>query len=147
MAAAVWCCTIVATPILASGDGVFREAGAAMYAFFSPLCHQWDSHSFHLCGEKFPVCIRCTAIYFGFLAGILLFPTLGRWIERRFTPRRILIAAVAGMIIDVALSLTGISESSTTTRLLTGGVFGVLTAVVLTPTLHELIDLLSADAG
>jgi uncharacterized membrane protein len=147
MAAAVWCCTIVATPILAAGDGVFREAGAAMYVFFSPLCHQWGSHSFHLFGEKFPVCIRCTAIYFGFLAGVLLYPTLGRRIEGRFTPPRILLAAAAGMIIDVALSLTGISESSTTTRLLTGGAFGVLTAVVLTPTLHALIDLLSATAG
>jgi uncharacterized membrane protein len=145
--AALWCCLIVATPVMASGDGLFRLAGRASYVFFSPLCHQWESHSFHLCGEKFPVCIRCTAIYAGFLAGILLYLPIGRSIERRFTARTLLLCAVAGMIVDVALSMAGIAESTTVTRLVTGGIFGVLAAFVLTPVLHELIASLSTGGA
>ncbi len=138
-AVGLWCCLIVATPLLASGEGGLRIAGRALYVFFSPVCHQWDSHSFHLCGEKFPVCIRCSAIYFGFLCGIVLYPTLGRKIEQRFSARTIWIAAAAGMIIDVALSTAGISDSSAVTRVFTGGVFGILAAFVLTSLLQELI--------
>jgi uncharacterized membrane protein len=137
--AALWCLLIVATPILASGDGLFRTAGGVSYAFFSRLCHQWDTHSFHLCGEKFPVCIRCTAIYAGFLAGILLYQPLGRRIEWRFSARTIFFCAAAGMVLDVTMSMLGIADSTTVTRLVTGGIFGVLAAFVLTPILHELI--------
>jgi uncharacterized membrane protein len=140
LATAVWCCLIIATPLLASGDGLFRASGTALYAFFSPMCHQWDSHSLHLAGEKFPVCIRCSAIYGGFFFGLLLYPSLGRMIERRFTSRAILAAAVAGMLVDVTFSMLGILESSTASRLLTGGTFGLLAAFVLTPVLHELIE-------
>jgi uncharacterized membrane protein len=146
-AAAVWCGLIVATPIMASGEGVFRTAAAALYVFFSAICHQWDSHSFHLFGEKFPVCIRCSGIYFGFLLGIVLYPRLGKGLEHRFGPRRLLFAAIAGMAIDVMLSVLGISESTVVTRLVTGAAFGILTAFVLTPVLHALIDSIVPDAG
>ena len=144
--AAAWCSLIIAAPILAAGDGAVRSAGVALTCFFSPVCHQWDSHSFHLCGEKLPVCIRCSAIYFGFLCGIILFPTFGAWVERRFSSRAILSAAAGGMLLDVLLSLSGISDSTIATRLLTGGTFGLLTAFVLTPLLQELIESISAGA-
>lgn len=123
------------------------SAASAIYLFFSPMCHQWESHSFHFFGEKFPVCIRCSAIYFGFFLGIIAYPSLGRRIERRFTARGILAAAAAGMIVDVAFSMTGVSESSTLTRVVTGGTFGILTAFVLTPLLGELIGSNAPDAG
>jgi len=138
-AAALWCCLILAAPILAAGGGMSGRAASAVYLFFSPVCHQWDSHSFHLLGEKLPVCIRCSAIYFGFFLGILAYPSLGRRIERMFSSRVILAAAVAGMIVDVACAMTGVSESSTLTRVVTGGTFGMLAAFVLTPLLEELI--------
>lgn len=138
-AAVCWCGAIIAAPAAAASDGPVRIAGNAVYAFFSTVCHQWDSHSFHLFGRKLPVCIRCCAIYFSFLAGIVLYPSAGIRIERRFGARAILIAASAGMIADVALSALGISESSTATRLATGGWFGLLAAFVLTPLLGELI--------
>ena len=138
-AAALWCCLILAAPVMAAGTGFLHAAGAAVYVFFAPMCHQWDSHSFHLFGHKLPVCIRCCAIYFSFLAGIVLYPSIGRNAERRFGARTMLIAASAGMIVDAALSMLGISQSSTATRLATGGWFGLLAAFVLTPLLGELI--------
>ena len=82
----------------------------------------------------FPVCLK----------PIILSPSFGAWVERRFSSRAILSAAAAGMLLDVLLSLTGISDSTTATRLLTGGTFGLLTAFVLTPLLQELIESISA---
>jgi uncharacterized membrane protein len=137
--AACWCGIIIAAPAAASVDGPAGTAAHAVYAFFSAVCHQWDSHSFHLFGHKLPVCIRCTAIYFSFFAGIMLYPVLGRRLERRLGARSMLAAASAGMIIDAACAMLGISESTTVTRLVTGGIFGLLTAFVLTPVLEELI--------
>jgi uncharacterized membrane protein len=140
-AAACWCCLICAAPAaMTAGDGAVHTAGSAAYVFFSTICHQWDSHSFHLFGHKLPVCIRCCAIYFSFFAGIVLYPTIGKKIEARYGVRSMIIAAGAGMVIDVACSSLGIAESSTASRLVTGGAFGLLMAFVLTPTLHELIE-------
>jgi uncharacterized membrane protein len=138
-AAAVWCGAILAAPAALAADGPVHSAGTMIYAFFSTVCHQWDSHSFHAFGHKLPVCIRCSAIYFGFFAGVVLYPFIGAAIERRFGARTILAAAVAGMVIDVGCSMLGILDSSTASRLVTGGAFGILTAFVLTPVFYEII--------
>jgi hypothetical protein len=58
----LWCCLIVATPLL-------RQP--FLYAIFSRICHQQATRSWHLLGEPFAVCIRCTSIYCGFFVGCL----------------------------------------------------------------------------
>jgi hypothetical protein len=64
--ATLWCIGIVAAPAL----------GAAwLYEFFSTICHQDPSRSWHIFGGTLPVCIRCASIYFGF--------TLSLWIGLR----------------------------------------------------------------
>lgn len=138
-AAACWCGAIIAAPAAIAADGPAHTAGSALYAFFSPVCHQWDSHSFHLFGHKLPVCIRCSAIYFAFFAGIALYPSVGKRLMRRWSARTVIVVAAAGMIADVAGSAFGLFESTTVSRLVTGGTFGLLTAFVLTPVFHELI--------
>jgi hypothetical protein len=62
IAAGVWCVSIVAAPILGLNF---------VYAFFSIICHQDPTRTLHVGGEPFAACIRCTSIYFGFLAGLL----------------------------------------------------------------------------
>jgi uncharacterized membrane protein len=59
----LWCLSILAGPITRS---------SAIYSFFAMICHQDPSRSWHIFGEQFPVCIRCTSIYFGFLAALCL---------------------------------------------------------------------------
>jgi uncharacterized membrane protein len=58
----VWCLAIVAAPLFHL---------TPIYLFFSAICHQLPSRSWHFHGEPLAVCIRCTAIYWGFLAGLL----------------------------------------------------------------------------
>jgi uncharacterized membrane protein len=62
-ASTLWCLSILAGPTTGS---------SAIYAFFALICHQDPSRSWHLAGESLPVCIRCTSIYFGFLAALWL---------------------------------------------------------------------------
>ena len=72
--AAAWCALLLVAPAAASVPANLRRLGALLYGLFSPLCHQIDARSFHLCGEPLAVCGRCSAIYFGFLSGTIIYP-------------------------------------------------------------------------
>jgi hypothetical protein len=69
---AFWCLSILAAPA-----GSF----SAVYDFFHQICHQDPARSWEFLGAPLPVCIRCTAIYFGFFVALLirLQPNL-RWL-------------------------------------------------------------------
>ncbi len=58
----VWCLAIVAAPLFHL---------TPIYLIFSAICHQLPDRSWHIHGEPLAACIRCTAIYYGFLAGLL----------------------------------------------------------------------------
>jgi hypothetical protein len=62
LATTIWCLAIVAAPIFHL---------TPIYLAFSAICHQLPARSWHIHGESLAACIRCTAIYFGFLAGLL----------------------------------------------------------------------------
>lgn len=60
----LWCLAIVAAPLFHL---------TPIYLIFSAICHQLPARSWHIHGEPLAACIRCTAIYYGFLAGLLAF--------------------------------------------------------------------------
>lgn len=68
---------LIVSPVFFINLGLDKVA-EAIYLYFSPLCHQIDSRSFHINGIKLAVCSRCSSIYFGVLIGVLLFPIVGR---------------------------------------------------------------------
>jgi uncharacterized membrane protein len=71
--AALWCFAIIAAP-------VFHIT--SIYQFFSIICHQQSTRSWHIDGEPLAVCVRCASIYFGFLAGLLMLHTPNvRWLK------------------------------------------------------------------
>lgn len=47
-----------------STQGQFRTAAALVYAAGAVVCHQRPERSFHLGTQPWPVCARCTGIYF-----------------------------------------------------------------------------------
>lgn len=130
-AAALWCALIAAAPVFSAPPGGF------LYRFFSPVCHQDDARSLHIFGLQLAVCARCTAIYFGFLAGVILSSFLA--VGRRYPPKVLWIVAAGPMLLDVASGMLGIHDSSLVTRLVTGGLFGTVSALILTPILLEAI--------
>jgi uncharacterized membrane protein len=131
--ALLWCASIVAVPFLAHIGGGASFWADTLREPFHRVCHQLDGRSLHLWGEPIAVCTRCSAIYFAFLAGTLLYP-LFRDIRRPRSPSRsLLILALIPMLLDVALGVTGISEVTTNSRLVTGALFGLLIPFVVLP--------------
>lgn len=136
----LWCAAIVATPVLASFDGDAAKVAFLSYQFFSRVCHQLDTHSFHLAGLKFAVCIRCSSIYASFFLGLLFFPMIKTTKFVNAHPARVLILSLVPMGFDFALAVSGIHESTTMTRGITGLIFGLALSIVLVPVLEEFAD-------
>ncbi|HWP82985.1 MAG TPA: DUF2085 domain-containing protein [Bacteroidota bacterium] len=133
---AAWCGLILVAPLLRS-EQLLPTFSQSLYQFFSIICHQLDDRSFHLGGEKFAVCIRCSSIYFGFLIGALFQP-LRR--KRGAIPSvSLLFFASAPMVADVAMNLLGIRESDLFSRTFTGGLFGIILPSFIIPALSEAV--------
>jgi uncharacterized membrane protein len=135
VAALFWCALLLLPPVLAS---VFPSAPAishGLYTLFSRICHQYDERSLHLLGHKLGVCGRCAAIYFGFLLGTLLQPRFR--IIGRLSDAAAWAIAAGPMALDVLLDAVGLHASTLTTRLVSGGMFGILAAFLLLPHLIE----------
>ncbi len=139
-AAIVWCALVVSPPLLALTEGTVG-ASSVVRAFFTPVCHQWSSHSLHLLGAPLAVCARCSAIYLGFLAGVLLAPSIRRGLPVRTT----LMVALLPMLLDVALDLAPWYDPGVVSRVLTGSWFGLLAGIVLTPIIVDAVTRLFAD--
>ena len=127
---------IVAAPLLlASGHISFA---LAIYEIFSYLCHQLPERSFHIEGQKFAVCSRCTGIYFGFALSVLLYP-LARSLKRVDTPHIIwLLLATTPITVDWLLGVTGLWANTHPSRFLTGALFSAAAAVYVVPGLIDL---------
>jgi len=123
-----WCSLILIAPLAAS---IHSPVSRFIYNIFFTLCHQYDSHSLHLFGYKLAVCARCFAIYAAFFVGVLLSPMLGDNI--RISALRLWSIALLPLFTDVALDIVGLHSSTTATRLVTGGWFGIAAAFILTP--------------
>ncbi len=129
----VWCAGIAVVPLLTSIGGISHGSGTLLLRFYSTICHQIDSRSFHLHGEPLAVCARCSSIYFGFLTGTILFPFVKRAVQGRVSSQILLLAAVLPIVIDVGLNILGLYGSSLVTRAITGGFFGLITPLLIIP--------------
>jgi uncharacterized membrane protein len=119
----LWCIGILAAPLLKHAG--WTQSADMLYSFFSRVCHQDDARSFHVEGEKIGVCIRCSAIYFGFFLGLITLP-LSRALKRKKVPAMgFFLFAVLPMVIDAVLNATGILASTPMTRVITGALFGM----------------------
>jgi uncharacterized membrane protein len=119
----LWCIGILTAPLLKHAG--WTQSADMLYSFFSRVCHQDDARSFHIEGEKIGVCIRCSAIYFGFFLGLITLP-LSRVLKRKNVPAMgFFLFAVLPMVVDAVLNTTGIHASTPMTRVITGALFGM----------------------
>lgn len=140
---ALWCSLIIAAPLLQNFSDNTRPLAALIYRLFSRICHQLDGRSFHLNGHAWAVCIRCSAIYLAFLAGLCCYPFFRGSANRTIPSLPFLIAALLPMLIDVGLDVLGIHESSSVSRLGTGAVFGIVLPYFILPPLVDALTKLS----
>ncbi len=127
---------IVAAPISASQG--YDTFASAIYKTFSYFCHQIPERSFHIAGQQFAVCSRCTGLYAGFALATLTYP-LFRSLRRTDTPRIIwLFASALPLAIDFSLTYFGLWQNNHFTRFTTGALFGAVAAIFILPGAIEL---------
>ena len=140
----LWCIAIVAAPVLhAYGGPVVRSIANGLYFGFAKICHQIDGRSLHVFGEKFGVCVRCTSIYFSFLAGLLYYPFVRSLKSIKVPDKRWLLFGIVLMVIDAFLNDLGIHQSGDTTRVVTGSIAGFVLAFYILPLFIEAVTQLS----
>jgi uncharacterized membrane protein len=116
----------------------------SIYQGFRYVCHQIPARSFYVMGHPLAVCARCTGIYVGLAAGVIIYP-LVRPIRKIETPRRLwLLLALAPMTIDFSLTFLGIWQNTHLSRFLTGALFGAVTSLYIVPGLIDLARILGA---
>ncbi|MBI5476485.1 MAG: DUF2085 domain-containing protein [Ignavibacteriales bacterium] len=134
----LWCTAIIAPPMLNVWLGEGNIVSKYLYHFYSPVCHQFDSHSFHLFGYKLSVCARCSSIYFGFLFVVLIHPIIRR--NKINSNTKLWVIAAFPMVLDVILDFLNLHSATMFSRFVTGIIFGSAAAFVLIPVLKEAIS-------
>ena len=90
---------------------------------FHLLCHGIPERCLHIWGVPMPICARCTAIYAGMAASLVVFFLLPRMSE--FAARVVLFIAVVPLALDGLTQLARLRQSTNGLRLATGLVAGV----------------------
>ena len=138
--AALWCVLIILPALLKTAGGATGTAEEIVAAIFRPLCHRLEDRSFHLFGVPLAVCSRCSSIYFGFLAGTLVYPWFTTLDRPAMRGRVFLVIAVLPMLVDVGAGMVGLYDVTNTSRALTGAWFGVLAPFMVIPGATQAVD-------
>jgi uncharacterized membrane protein len=127
---------LIAAP-LGQANG-FHWFSFAVYQAFSYVCHQSPDRSFYVAGYPLAVCARCTGLYAGFAATVVVYPVLTS-LKRTHAPERMwLFIAAAPLAVDFALGFLGIWENSHASRLVTGALLGAVSVFFILPGLVQL---------
>jgi uncharacterized membrane protein len=139
--ATIWLALIIFTPIL-EAEGI-KSVSQPIYKFFSWLCHQISSRSFHYHEHQFAVCARCFGVYAGFLLGLIVYPFFRKLENVEPFPRVWLFLAMIPMGIDFSLGFFEIWENTHLSRVITGGILGFACAIFIIPALVEIAQFLT----
>jgi uncharacterized membrane protein len=112
-AALLWIGLAVLAPY---AESVGSPLGALLYDAFHRVCHQIPERSFVLFGHPLAACHRCTGLYAGFLAGVLLLPATGPVREALGARPRLAVLFFIPMVVDAVL----LPGNTPATRFLTG---------------------------
>ena len=97
---------------------VAHGASPRWRVLFRVMCHGMERRCLTLFGVPMPICARCTAIYIGLIAGVAVFMLIPLIEER--VMRVIMYAAAVPLLIDGLTQATGMRESTSLLRLITG---------------------------
>lgn len=133
----IWAFLIVLAPI-AKAYGL-ASISTPIYDFFHLICHRIPERSFHIAGESFGVCSRCTGVYFGLFVGFAIYPLWRRIEEIEPLARFWLFLSLIPIGIDWSLTIFGIWENTQLSRLATGLILGIACSTYIVPALVEIV--------
>jgi len=90
---------------------------------FRLFCHGIPERCFTIWGVPMPICARCTAIYVGLAASLLLFFLLPRMTE--LAARMMLLIAVTPLAVDGLTQMVRLRQSTNALRMATGLAAGI----------------------
>jgi len=132
----------IITAPLASAFG-YTSFASSIYKAFGFVCHQISERSFHIEGNKFGVCSRCTGLYSGFAFAVLAYP-LARSLRNTVPPSIVwLILAALPLAIDFSLGYFNVWANTHASRFATGALFSATTVFYILPGLIEIAGKLS----
>ncbi len=106
-AAVLWAAALPLAPLglgSSTASSIERVASSLVYLAGAVVCHQRPERSFDLAGHAWPVCARCSGIYLGAAAAVLLFLALERAGPHHSTVRDgTLRAAAARLAVGLAM--------------------------------------------
>jgi uncharacterized membrane protein len=137
ISAVIWCFLLLAAPLARANS--YRLTAVTLYTAFSKICHQLPGRSFYLAGYPFAVCSRCTGLYVGFTAILLLYPLVRSLRVTEAPPRKWLFWAALPMAIDVAAQFLGVWHNTHTSRFFTGALLGSVTVFYVVPGWLDLV--------
>ncbi|MEE2778858.1 MAG: DUF2085 domain-containing protein [Acidobacteriota bacterium] len=107
-----WLTLVVTAPLGAAREW---DGSGVLYWLFHSICHQLPERSFHVLGEPFAACHRCTGLYLGFTLGVAVWPSLIGLGDRLLARPRWILLFFVPLAVDVA-----IVSNTAPTRFLTG---------------------------
>lgn len=112
---------------------VGSEGRTLLMQAFAPVCHQMPSRSPYLMGVQLAVGHRVYGILIGLALGSISYLPLRRW-DRIFSrhPRWVLAGGVLPMAVDWVVGVVGLWANTPVSRMVTGGLFGVVASLFLT---------------
>ena len=138
--ALVWCAGILLAPLWADESGLLGNISAFYYGLFSKACHQLDDRSLHMFSHKLGVCSRCTLIYFGFLAAVIVYPFVKKLNQNDMPAMWILLVSAGLVAVDAGLDTFNVVKNTFLTREITGGILGIVLAFFLVPGTIRIFD-------
>jgi uncharacterized membrane protein len=135
VAAGLFCLVVVVIP-LAESHGF---AGAAwMRLALRPACHQIADRCLDLGAGPLAVCARCSGLYAGGFAGLLLTALTGRRMRPRF---RTLVASAIPSAIDFAAGLLGLPGLANWPRFGLAVIPGIVLGLLLADAVCAVVEL------
>jgi uncharacterized membrane protein len=120
---AIWCSILISFPWLVRSS--YSGLAAIVSLLCSTICHQNPSRSFRVLEVTLPVCSRCTAVYFGALGGIVLFPLARNLAILSHKIGYLLVISTMVLGLDVGCDMTGVWNNTFLSRSISGGFLGL----------------------
>ena len=114
-----WCIGFSINPLFPKASEM-QILSPILRKLYSSVCYQDELKTFTIYGKKLLVCIRCTGIYFGALS----FSFISIFFKTFKVSRKLLVAALAGILSDIILYTTSFYSYSKIYAFVTGFFFG-----------------------
>jgi len=127
---------IIGAPLALAGN--HTSIAFVIYRGFSKVCHQIPERSFYLAGYPLAVCSRCTGLYAGFTASLIVYPLFRPFRTTDGPHPRWLFMAAVPLAIDFGLTFVGLWENTHSSRLITGLLLGSVAVFYVMPGIADL---------